>query len=76
MQASGRVIVLTESVLGTFTAVDDDTFTTVELNVGGLVMIKFPLALETTPDEIGVRLGNVCNQTGLVTPPVNVVLDP
>jgi len=69
---SGEVYKMSECVLGSWTCTDGVYFRTVTITVDSEVMIQFPLANNTPNDEVPIRIGNICNQTGLVTPPVRV----
>ena len=75
MSQTGTVYHKIESVLGQVVCTDMPTYKQVELFIGGEMMIRLPLALDVDNTEIEVRLGNTCNQSNLIDPPVRVVLN-
>lgn len=74
MALTGKVYHRLEAELLDVTVVDDSNFTLVTCHLGGVEVIKFPLALGQDPDWIASKIANIINQSGLVDPPVRVEL--
>ncbi len=73
---TGTVYHSQESSIGIITMVDDATFTEVSITIGGIERVTFPLPVGLDDNTIAIITSNICNQTGLLRPPVRVAFDP
>ncbi len=74
MDYTGQVFMDTETVIAQLTAATVGPVTTVEITVGGVTRIKFPMPSSSDLNEIGLRASNIINQTGLAPNDCRVVV--
>ncbi len=66
MDFAGKAFKSEPVELGDVAAVESNGYLWCMLTVGGLEVIKFPLAIGTLQSEVELHMANVINQTGLV----------